>query len=742
MLARLVPIIIPTIVSGWGGDGHSIVTNVATRLVSDETMRYLEYHLGTDLLTASRWADSEDAMTRYPGSADYHFSHTPYRNCQPFKIDRDCGFPGREGLCVVTGLADAIKMSIDPQISREDRSDALKFVLHFMADIHQPLHTGFREDAGGTSIQISNFANTTLHMMWDYILIDQQLSVGSTGWISFADKIMSSIELKNRQFIERIANQTNVNAVISGNLTDTTRLLEYIAHVASDTTMSSTCNIAYKDEKKQFIGSGSFLSDDYMRKGGLGVQVQLSKAAVRLALLLDAMTKVYEKARQEHKEMSREIRHARLFEERQKEWTVRSTRTIYSENTFIALALDFDVTEYLYEYESGSTGATAAASKPSQTHLTKEQRKAHKQAQRKKKAELLKKQAKAEEKLRAAKLVDGVDISELVIMESDEQYYITNRDFAKSGKLPTINILILVKFHNQAATEEPILFRLDGKVFPKTVPSIYFLTRMFNAIKGNLDDVTIPSELVVDGGIAEAQMYEDTLPRFPGATDRSILALLRAGAKEALEEKHRGNEMQMMKDWAALEEDGTSDESIQYAKWRKQFPINNLGKFEREFVTIMSESSLKAFVTAKRFCTRPDQTEFHYNAYQSLLSEGKKHHHYIVFIDRRLMDGVLDEKSWGIVIRALTSRTVAERTRQLSETNPLLVKRIGEFLTAAGRTMEDSQMGEMLKYKKFESIPRPDNPRMISFVIDFAIDPRREKFTELYRRLRFLFESK
>ena len=105
------------------------------------------------------------------------------------------------------------------------------------------------------------------------------------------------------------------------------------------------------------------------------------------------------------------------------------------------------------------------------------------------------------------------------------------------------------------------------------------------------------------------------------------------------------------------------------------------------------------------------------------------------------MDGELDEKSWDIVIRALTSRTVGERTRQLSETNPLLVRRIGEFLTAVGRTMEDSQIGEMAKYKKFKAIPRPDNPRLVSFVVDFALDPAREKFTEMYRKLRFLLES-
>jgi hypothetical protein len=82
------------IVSGWSEEGHHIITTAAVRLISEQAIRYLENHLGEDFVTASIWADSEDASTRYPNSSEYHFSHTPYRDCQPFHINRDCGFPG------------------------------------------------------------------------------------------------------------------------------------------------------------------------------------------------------------------------------------------------------------------------------------------------------------------------------------------------------------------------------------------------------------------------------------------------------------------------------------------------------------------------------------------------------------------------------------------------------------------------------------------------------------------------
>ena len=47
------------LVSGWSEEGHAIITNVAIRLISDQSSRYLENLLGDDLLTASVWADSE-----------------------------------------------------------------------------------------------------------------------------------------------------------------------------------------------------------------------------------------------------------------------------------------------------------------------------------------------------------------------------------------------------------------------------------------------------------------------------------------------------------------------------------------------------------------------------------------------------------------------------------------------------------------------------------------------------------
>ena len=273
----------------WGGDGHAIITDIASSLVSDHGFRFLVRFLGDDLIAPSRWADTDEALLRYPGSNSYHFSHTPYRDCKPFVLERDC----LHGSCIVTGLADAIQTSIHPNVSREERADALKFVLHLMADIHQPLHTGFREDDGGIHIPLNQPANMSLHDVWDYGLIDR----ATNDWRSFAANVLRSVRSCNGRFMDRIRSQTDIVNILSeeANTSILPNIRQYVANIASDTVTTSTCRLAYQDENGNFIGDmgRDNLSDEYFRSRIPVIKVQFAKAAVRLAQLIDAISAVY-----------------------------------------------------------------------------------------------------------------------------------------------------------------------------------------------------------------------------------------------------------------------------------------------------------------------------------------------------------------------------------------------------------------------------------------------------------------
>jgi len=157
---------------GWGSDGHRVITKIALEVAGPAGNRFFDSLIDeAEKDDCSLWADSPIAESRYPESSNYHFSHTPYRNCAEFDFARDCGFRG-SGLCLVSGLSRFMSIVVNPYLSREERRDALKFILHLVGDIHQPLHTGFREDAGGTAINVTTSGGIlSLHETFDFDII-------------------------------------------------------------------------------------------------------------------------------------------------------------------------------------------------------------------------------------------------------------------------------------------------------------------------------------------------------------------------------------------------------------------------------------------------------------------------------------------------------------------------------------------------------------------------------------------
>jgi len=67
---------------------------------------------------------------------------------------RDCP----KGDCVITKIADFRKVVVDPAATPVDRKEALMFLIHFVGDMHQPLHCSDNHDKGGNDVKL-NFAD-------------------------------------------------------------------------------------------------------------------------------------------------------------------------------------------------------------------------------------------------------------------------------------------------------------------------------------------------------------------------------------------------------------------------------------------------------------------------------------------------------------------------------------------------------------------------------------------------------
>lgn len=150
----------------WGSDGHKIVAMLAEAQLSPaarkEVDRLLAQEPGATLASISTWADEH----RNPATAAWHYVNFPRGNCN-YQPERDCP----DGKCVVAAIDRQIEV-LRTSGDDEKRLTALKYIVHFIADIHQPLHSGFGDDRGGNSYQLQAFMRgSNLHAVWDSGLI-------------------------------------------------------------------------------------------------------------------------------------------------------------------------------------------------------------------------------------------------------------------------------------------------------------------------------------------------------------------------------------------------------------------------------------------------------------------------------------------------------------------------------------------------------------------------------------------
>jgi hypothetical protein len=134
----------------WGTDGHAIIAHIADQMLSPAAREVLRADLeGVDLNPAASWADSYDHAADGKWSETLHFINFKGMVCN-FNWKRDCATDD----CNAGAIVNYSKRLRDQSLTKEDRFDALKFVIHMVGDIHQPLHTGSADDQGGNSIKI------------------------------------------------------------------------------------------------------------------------------------------------------------------------------------------------------------------------------------------------------------------------------------------------------------------------------------------------------------------------------------------------------------------------------------------------------------------------------------------------------------------------------------------------------------------------------------------------------------
>ena len=157
---------LPSPVHAWGTQGHQVVANIAqaklTARARAKVDRLLAIEPGETLASISSWADEH----RNPATAPWHFVNFPRDSCT-YDAERDC--PG--GTCVVGAIERQMKL-LSSDAPDDRKLLAFKYVVHFVGDVHQPLHAGYLDDKGGNTYQLQAFMRgSNLHALWDVGLI-------------------------------------------------------------------------------------------------------------------------------------------------------------------------------------------------------------------------------------------------------------------------------------------------------------------------------------------------------------------------------------------------------------------------------------------------------------------------------------------------------------------------------------------------------------------------------------------
>jgi hypothetical protein len=271
-MKRLIPALFVLALAGqafaWSKQGHQLVGELAERELSPtalaEVRRLLEGEADPSLAGVAVWADEIRAQSRTTGnplgerSSRWHYVNFPGEGCE-YVAARDCP----DGNCVIGAINAQAAILADRGRSDEDRRNALKFLVHFVGDAHQPMHAGFAHDRGGNNFQVNyrgkgrpEGQGTNLHGLWDY-------------WL------LQSAGLDNAAYVERLLQSpVPVDPTLDAANPALEWTLESCRLIASEE--------AYPQARRRNLG------DNYLDKHRPTAERRVRQAGDRLARLLNA----------------------------------------------------------------------------------------------------------------------------------------------------------------------------------------------------------------------------------------------------------------------------------------------------------------------------------------------------------------------------------------------------------------------------------------------------------------------
>jgi len=239
---------------GWGRIGHRVVARFAEERLTSQARIAVGNLLGPGVRLAdvANWADEQRELF---GSAPWHSVDVPISESR--YDPRYCSPRG----CVVSKIEEFRRVLLNPAAGKPEKEQALKFLIHLIADLHQPLHVGDHNDRGGNLLQIRFFdEGSNLHRVWDSQIMERHTN-NEQVWLWDLTFLA-----KPAMVVEWSKGTPELWATESLNLAKT----------------------AYRIPGSQaLIKPGTRLGSEYCREALPQIQLQLAKAAIRTAWMLN-----------------------------------------------------------------------------------------------------------------------------------------------------------------------------------------------------------------------------------------------------------------------------------------------------------------------------------------------------------------------------------------------------------------------------------------------------------------------
>ena len=185
-IVLLLALLLPSPAMAWWEYGHETVARIAwlevRPLARAEIARLLaRSHLletpgcpARTIAQASYWPDCIRTLgDRFSYTSSWHYQNVDI--CRPFDLAASC----RDGHCVSVQVARQARLLGDRSLPTRERVMALAFLIHFVGDLHQPMHAGDHGDRGGNRLPVAYgiiAGRTNLHLAWDGYLAERAIS--------------------------------------------------------------------------------------------------------------------------------------------------------------------------------------------------------------------------------------------------------------------------------------------------------------------------------------------------------------------------------------------------------------------------------------------------------------------------------------------------------------------------------------------------------------------------------------